>query len=89
MTLKQVGELQAKAQAAIRSLKLYREGLLAQAELSFRSAMAAYQTGRVEFVNLLEAERALREVRMGYYRSQVNVVQSLADLERVVGKELE
>jgi outer membrane protein TolC len=88
ITLKQVGELQAKAQAGLQSLRLYREGLLAQAELSFRSAMAAYQTGRAEFVNLLEAERALLEVRMGYYKSQVNLVQLLADLERVVGKEL-
>ena len=89
VTLKQVGELQAKGQAATRSVQLYREGLLAQAELSFRSAMAAYQTGRAEFVTLLDAERALREVRMGYYKSQVNVVRSLADLERVVGQELQ
>ena len=89
MTLKQVGELRAKVQAATRSVHLYREGLLTQAELSFRSAMAAYQAGRVEFVNLLEAERTLREVRMGYYTSQVKLVQWLADLERVVGKELQ
>jgi len=89
MTLKQVEELRTKVQAATRSVHLYREGLLTQAELSFSSAMAAYQTGRVEFVNLLEAERRLREVRMGYYKSQVNLVQSLADLERVVGKELQ
>ncbi len=89
MTVKQVGESQAKVQAAKRTVQLYREGLLSLAELSFRSAMAAYQAGRVEFVNLLEAERALREARMGHYKSQVNLVQSLADLERVVGKELQ
>jgi outer membrane protein TolC len=67
---------------------LYKEGLLSQAELSFRAAMSAYQTGRVEFVMLLEAQRALREARMGYYRVQVGLVQSLADLERAVGQEL-
>jgi outer membrane protein TolC len=88
-TLKQVGESLSKVQAAKRSLQLYREGLLSQAELSFRSALAAYQTGRVEFVNLLEAQRALREARMGYYKATVSFLQNLADLERAVGRELQ
>jgi outer membrane protein TolC len=89
MTLKQVGESQAKVQAAKRSIQLYSEGLLTQAELSFRAAMAAYQTGRVEFVTLLEAQRALREARMGYYKATVGFIQNLADLERVIGKDLQ
>jgi outer membrane protein TolC len=89
VTLREVGELQAKVQAAKRSTQLYSEGLLTQAELSFRSAMAAYQTGRVEFVTLLEAQRALREARMGYYKATVGLIQNLADLERIIGKDLQ
>jgi cobalt-zinc-cadmium efflux system outer membrane protein len=89
VTLRQVGESQAKVQAARRSLQLYSEGLLTQAELSFRAAMAAYQTGRVEFVALLEAQRALREARMGYYKATAGFLQNLADLERVIGKDLQ
>ena len=88
-TLKQVGESLSKVQAAKRSVQLYREGLLSQAELSFRSALAAYQTGRVEFVNLLEAQRALRDARMGYYKATVSYLQNVADLERAVGRELQ
>jgi outer membrane protein TolC len=87
-TLSQVGESAAKVQGAQRSLQLYREGLLSQAELSFRSAISAYQTGRVEFVNLLEAQRALREARMGYYKAAVTFLQNSADLERAVGRDL-
>jgi cobalt-zinc-cadmium efflux system outer membrane protein len=89
MTLREVAESLAKVQAARRSIQLYSEGLLTQAELSFRSAMAAYQTGRVEFVTLLEAQRALREARIGYYKAAVGYMQNLADLERVVGKDLQ
>ena len=89
MTLREVAESQAKAQGARRSIALFNEGLLTQAELSFRSAMAAYQTGRVEFVSLLEAQRALREARMGYYKATVGLIQNLADLERIVGKDLQ
>lgn len=88
MTLREIGESLAKVQAGKRSVELYREGLLSQAELSFRAAMAAYETGRVEFVNLLEGQRALREARMGYFRALVGLIQNLADLERAVGKEL-
>lgn len=88
-TLREVAESQAKVQAARRSITLYSEGLLTQAELSFRSALAAYQTGRVEFVTLLEAQRALRDARMGYYKATVGFIQNLADLERVIGKDLQ
>jgi outer membrane protein, heavy metal efflux system len=88
-TVKEVAQAEAKVRAAKRSLELYREGLLSQAELSFRSALAAYQTGRVEFVNLLEAQRALRDARMGYYRATASFVQNLADLERAVGRDLQ
>lgn len=88
MTLRELGESQAKVEAARRSVALYREGLLSQAELSFRAAMAAYQTGRVEFVSLLEAQRALRDARMGYFKTLVALSQNLADLERAVGKDL-
>jgi len=89
MTLGQVGAAEARAQAAKRSLELYREGLLTQAEISFNSALSAYQAGRVEFVNLLEAQRALREARMGYYKASVSFMQNLAELERAVGRELQ
>ena len=89
MTLRELGESQAKVEGARRSLVLYREGLLSQAELSLRAAMAAYQSGRVEFVSLLEAQRSLRDARMGYYKATVGYMQNLADLERVIGKDLQ
>jgi outer membrane protein TolC len=88
MTLRELGESRAKVEAARRSVALYHEGLLSQAELSFRAAMAAYQAGRVEFVSLIDAQRALRDARMGYFKNLVALIQSLADLERAVGKDL-
>jgi outer membrane protein TolC len=88
-TLREVGELQAKAVAARRSMEIFREGILPQADLSFQASLAAYQTGRVEFMTLLDGQRALRDARLGYYKSRVALMQALADLERVVGKELQ
>lgn len=77
-----------KSDAARKSVTLYRTGLLPQAELSLKAAEAAYQTGRLEFTGLLEAERALRDVRLGYYQALVALEQSLADLERAVGRDI-
>lgn len=77
-----------KSNAARKSVTLYRTGLLPQTELSLKAAEAAYQTGRLEFTGLLEAERALREVRLGYYRALVALEQSLADLERTIGRDI-
>jgi outer membrane protein TolC len=88
LTLGEIGAALAKVRAGKKSLELYQEGLLSQAELSFSAAMSAYQSGRVEFVSLLEAQRAFREARMGYYRAQTALMQNVADLERAVGKEL-
>ncbi|HEU4340368.1 MAG TPA: TolC family protein [Candidatus Binatia bacterium] len=89
MALFEVKEISAKFQAAIRSISLYRDGLLPQAEQSFQASVAAYQTGAVNFMTLLDAQRTIRDVRMGYYKALVDYEQSRADLERAVGKELQ
>lgn len=84
----EVRESLTKLNAAKKSVTLYQTGLFPQAELSLKAAEAAYQTGRLEFTGLLEAERALRDVRLGYYRTLVALEQSLADLERAVGRDI-
>ena len=89
MTLFEVTEISAKVEAAMKSVSIYRDGLLPQAEQSFQAAVAAYQTGGVNFMTLLDAQRTIRDVRMGYYKALVDYEQSRADLERAVGKELQ
>ncbi|MEX0806909.1 MAG: TolC family protein [Candidatus Binatia bacterium] len=89
MALFEIREMSAKVEAAMRSISIYRDGLLPQAEHSFQAAVAAYQTGGVNFMTLLDAQRTIRDVRMGYYKALVDYEQSRADLERAVGKELE
>jgi outer membrane protein, heavy metal efflux system len=89
MTLFEVKEMSAKVEAAMKSIAIYRDGLLPQAEQSFQAAVVAYQTGGVNFMTLLDAQRTIRDVRMGYYKALVDYEQSRADLERAVGKELQ
>lgn len=84
----EVRDLAAKVEAATKSLSIYRDGLLPQAQQSFQAAIAAYQTGSVNFITLLDAQRMIRDVRTGYYKAMVDYEQSLADLERAIGKQL-
>jgi cobalt-zinc-cadmium efflux system outer membrane protein len=88
MALFEVREASAKLDAALKSVSIYRDGLLPQTEQSFQAAVAAYQTGGVNFMTLLDAQRTIRDVRMGYYKALVDYEQSRADLERAVGKEI-
>src|SRR5258706_5943239 len=81
-------EMYIKARAAEKSLTIYRDGLLPQAEQSFSSAVAAYQTGQANFMTLLEAQRTIRDARLGYYKASVEYEQSLVDLEKAVGGNL-
>lgn len=83
--LLEVREMFLKARAAEKSVSFYQDGLLPQAQQSFGAAVAAYQTGQVNFVTLLEAQRTIREARLGYYKALVELEQSVVDLEKAVG----
>ena len=85
----EVRDMAAKIRAAVRTLSIYRDGLRPQAEQLFQAAVAAYQTGGVNFMTLLDAQRTIRDVRMGYYKALVEYEQGRADLERAVGKNLD
>ena len=53
----ELGENLAGLDAARRSEALIGGQLLPQSELSFRSALAAYENGKVDFATLLDAQR--------------------------------
>jgi outer membrane protein TolC len=66
--------------------RLYRDVLIPQAEESLGSAEASYSTGRQDFLDLLDAERILFQVRLTYHRLIADHWISLAALERSVSK---
>jgi outer membrane protein, heavy metal efflux system len=88
MALSEARVMFAKLEAARKSLSFYQEGLLPQAQQSYGAAVGAYQTGQVNFMTLLDAQRTIRDTSMGYYKALVDYEQSLADLDRAVGVDL-
>jgi outer membrane protein TolC len=61
---------------------------LPQAELTFRSALAGYETGKVDFATLLDAQRQIRNAKLALLRAQASQQLRLAEIERLLGEDL-
>ncbi|HUP09637.1 MAG TPA: TolC family protein [Caldimonas sp.] len=78
----------AALEAARQTESLIKTNLLPQADLSLRSALAAYENGKVDFATLLEAQRQIRKARQDLLKVQTEAQLQLAELERMVGEAL-
>ena len=83
-----LGENLAGLDAARRTEALIVNQSLPQSELSLRSAMAAYENGKLDFTALLEAQRQIRKTRLDRLKAQVEAQMRLAEIERIVGEDL-
>ncbi len=73
---------------ARRTESLVETQLLPQSDLSLRSALAAYENGKVDFATLLDAQRQIRKAQMDRLKAQVEAQMRLAEIERIVGEDL-
>ena len=86
--LGELGQNLAALDSARRWQALASTQLMPQSELSFRSALAAYETGKVDFATLLDAQRQIRKARQDHLKAQVEAQMRLAEIERIVGEDL-
>ncbi|MDZ4350764.1 MAG: TolC family protein [Xanthomonadaceae bacterium] len=75
-------------EAARRTENLLANSLLPQAELTFKAALAGYETGKVDFATLLDAQRQIRQTRQNQLKAQVDAQMRLAEIERLLGEDL-
>lgn len=69
-------------------ISLYKTALIPQSEQAFDAARTGYETGKVDFLNWLDAERMLLQIRLAYYKAIADYQKSVVYLERVVGQDL-
>lgn len=81
----QVQEAYEQAKETERSLKLYEESALPAARENVRLARAAYATGKVPFLNLIEAQRNLVELRERQLELIAEARRRRAALDRAIG----
>jgi cobalt-zinc-cadmium efflux system outer membrane protein len=86
--LGEMGMNLAALEAAQRSEALIATRQLPQSELVLRAAAAAYETGKVDFATLLDAQRQIRKARQDQLKARVDAEVRVAEIERIVGEEL-
>jgi outer membrane protein TolC len=64
---------------------LYRDTILPAAEANVQAAQAAYVTGKIPFLSLIEAQRNVVSLRDRYYEAVAEYFRRRAELERAVG----
>ncbi len=86
--LSQLAENLSGIDAARRTEQLATTSLLPQAELTFHSALAAYENGKADFATLLEAQQQIRKARLNQIRAQGEAHVRLAEIEKLLGEDL-
>ncbi len=67
----------------------YQGGILPQARTTLEAARTAYASRKVDFLTLIDAARSYRDLQMSFYETQARVGMTFAELERLVGVDLE
>jgi outer membrane protein TolC len=81
----QVQEAYEKVRKSERALQVYETTILPAAKLNVTAAQAAYETAKIPFRALIEAQRNMVMLRDRYYEAVANYFRARAMLERMIG----
>jgi cobalt-zinc-cadmium efflux system outer membrane protein len=73
------------AQTSAEQLKIYKDGLIPQSNAAFQSALAAYQSNRLDFETLLSSFTDVLNLEIEYQRELADHEVALARLEMLTG----
>jgi len=85
MIASEVNDALLKLESSSQQLKLSRETAIPQAQQTLESALAAYRTGKQEFLMLIDIQRMLVMAKLDYHMAVMNLLDSQSRLERAVG----
>lgn len=83
-----LGRALAAFEAARDTSEMLHDTLLPQARANLQAAEAGYESGRVNFDTLIEAERRILRTRLDLLQSQIDVRLQRFEIERLVGERL-
>jgi len=85
----QVQEAYERVRRAEQSVRLYESEILAAAEKNVNAARTAYETGKVPFLTLIEAQRNVTALHDRHYEALADYFRRRAELERAAGGPLQ
>ena len=74
-----------RARTALAQRDLFLSTHIPQAEQALRASQVGYETGRVDFLSLIDSVRAIESVHLEHYQAEADFEKAYADLERAVG----
>jgi outer membrane protein TolC len=83
-----IRQLIAKIRSVQDRLAIYESGLLSKSEETLATAASKYRADKGNFLILLDSQRQLKNVELGYMQTKVEKEVLLAELERAVGVDL-
>ena len=85
MVITNIKDLYYKASGTKQQLDIYNSAILPQAKQSVQASLTDYQTGRTDFLMLIDAYRTLVSLSKEYFMTRMRYEQTIAELEREVG----
>ena len=85
MVLGNIVQLNAKILGLKKQLDSYSHTIIPTAQQSLNVSLSLYQSGKTDFLMLIDAFRSLTDFRMEYYELRMQFEQSIASLEQMVG----
>lgn len=73
------------SQAAAAQISTYEQGLLKQAQEALRIAQVSFKFGEASLLEVLDAQRVLRQTQVDYAQAKYDLSTALTELERVTG----
>lgn len=74
-----------KIRDSFRQLKLYKESLIPKALQTLNAIKVAYESGEMDFMSLIDAQRVLYNFQLAYYRHNANFYQQVSELKSLIG----
>jgi outer membrane protein TolC len=85
MVLSIVSDLYFKAESYKEQLSNYSNGIVPQSKQALQASLMAYQTGRTDFLMLVDSYRTLVELSMDELMLRMQFEQTIAELKRAIG----
>jgi outer membrane protein, heavy metal efflux system len=84
-TLQEVKDLLVQATSQSELIDLFRNDILPKSDQTLRVSVSAYESGKIDFLQLIDNWRQLLRFQVAYERMQSQQQQTIASLDRVVG----
>lgn len=88
MVLFDVRDSFARIEANMKVVELYETAFLPQADQTVSATLRSYESGKADFLTLLDSQRMLIEFKLDHYKAILELRIALADLERAAGTDL-